>query len=191
MATTSAGTVSLEGCEEQVASSLTRANNETVAAVQEDVCEGVQTLSEERFTVTAADAPQIADALGMSHEQKKSFVGRAAAGAVKGATWTHSYVAVAVKEVHTGTTYWDGDKAWVAAYRGLTGKHTCHAEGGWQVGATVEKISCNKPGPSAKADSVDRFDIHMIAKGFPVVLNVGLHNAYTNKGIRSTWQVGG
>ncbi|GGM38145.1 hypothetical protein [Microbacterium saperdae] len=188
--TVTTGDVTVGGCDAQIAKSLS-ATPDAIATAQEQICDGTVTIKEERFTVNKGEAVEIAADLRMTATETSSFVAKAAAGAVQGAKWSHAYMAVAVKEVHTGTTYWDGDKAWVGTYRGLTGKHVCHAEGGWQLAATVSNISCSKPGPSAKADSVERFDLHMVAKGFPIVFNVGLHNAYTNKGVRSTWQVGG
>ncbi|WEK60279.1 MAG: hypothetical protein P0Y60_13260 [Candidatus Microbacterium colombiense] len=183
--------VMLTGCEGIVDDAMRTASAEQISAGKRQLCTGTETISERRFTLGEGEATAVARELGMSSTEAESFVSKAAAGSVHGATWKHSYSALLVVEIHTGTTYWDGTKAWVSTYRGLTGKHSCHVPGGWQYGGTVSGVKCNRPGPSTKADAVERFDLNALIKGFPVTLNIGLHYAITNKGVTSSWQVGG
>ncbi|WP_156153132.1 hypothetical protein [Microbacterium oxydans] len=175
--TTTTEDVALEGCDPSAAS-------------QAGLCDGIEIVTEQRFTLGTDQATKAADELGMNRAETSSFVAKAAAGAVQGATWTHSYWAGTVKEVHAGTTYWDGSYAWVGTYRGLTGEHTCGKPGSYAVGATVSDRKCPKPGASSKADSVETFNL-ALATPIPANFTVGLHNAYTKGGVRSTWQVGG
>jgi len=175
--TTTTEDVKLEGCDSS-------------DATQARLCDGTETVTEQRFTLGTDQATTVADELDMNRAETSSFVAKAAAGAVQGATWTHSYWAGAVKEVHTGTTYWDGSYAWVGTYRGLTGAHNCGTQGSFAIGATISDRKCPKPGASAKADSVETFNV-ALATPIPASFTVGLHNAYTKGGVRSTWQVGG
>lgn len=185
--TTIATAVENSSCQAQVAAIAAR----TGTAADLSLCDASVTLTETTFPVSSAQARTIAAQEGMSASATSAFVAAAAAGAVQGATWSHSYNALWINEVHKGTTYWDGSRAWIATYRGLTGSHTCHQEGSWVVGGAVKVNSCNKPGAGASADAVENFDMSVIYQGFPLAFTVGLHYKITATGARSTWQVGG
>ncbi|MCQ9385595.1 hypothetical protein [Brevibacterium moorei] len=106
-------------------------------------------------------------------------------------SWDNGYLSGVVYERHTGTTYYDGSKAWIKKYRGKTGKHTCHAQGSWAVGWVVTPLSCGKPKAGKTADAVHKFDTALVFKGSPIRLTVGLHLRVSNKGEPKAWQVGG
>ena len=185
--TTTTTAVDSASCEAQVASVAAKVGTTPDLSL----CDATVTLTETTFPVSVSQARTIAAQEGMSVSATDKFVTAAAAGAVQGATWSHSYNAVWVNEVHKGTTYWDGSRAWIASYRGLTGSHRCHEEGSWVVGGAVKVNSCNKPGPGAAADAVENFDLSVLYQGFPIALTVGLHYKITATGARSAWQVGG
>lgn len=187
--TTSTEQVSLAGCDASVAGALAQ-TPDAIEPTQDQLCEGTATITEQRFIVGTDQAAKIATEAGMTVTQSSALVARAATGAVQGATWEHVYWSGTVKEVHKGTTYWDGTKAWIGTYRGLTGKHECGTQGSYAIGATVSDRSCSKPGPSAKADAQETFNLSIDT---PISANfrVGLHYAINKDGIRSSWQVGG
>ena len=142
-------------------------------------------------TVTVAEAEALATTEGLSEADTTALVAAARAGAVKSKSWRHSYWTGVVREYHTGRTYWDGSRAWISKYRGVSGSHACHTEGSYSVGVGISPKSCSKPGPGSSADAVYGFDYTMGIKGVSVRLSVGLHYSVNRNGATSTWQVGG
>lgn len=106
-------------------------------------------------------------------------------------TWTHALNGGGFWEVHVGKTCWDGYSAWIATHLGITGYHTCHAEGSWAVGWAIKPISCNKPISGSSADAAYRFDASVAYQGSPITIGYGLHFSVTKNGASSAWQVGG
>jgi hypothetical protein len=143
------------------------------------------------MTATVSDVEQLAQAADVSPALSRTLVEAAAAGSISYRDWTHSYWGGSLVEKHKGRTYWDGKKAWIASYRGFSGRHTCHSEGGIAVGWAVTPYGCSKPKASASADAFYRFDAHAAFKGSPITLNIGLHYKTAANGKTSAWQVGG
>lgn len=157
-----------------------------------ELCSATVTTTEsDPLIATVADIEAYASEERLSVEEKASLVRSAASGAIKYRNWTHSYWGGSLLENHKGRTYWDGSRAWIASYRGFTGSHTCHSEGGVAVGWAVKPISCSKPAAAASADAFYRFDASVAFQGSPITLAIGLHYSTSKSGQTSTWQVGG
>ncbi|MDF2665659.1 MAG: hypothetical protein K0R81_1509 [Microbacterium sp.] len=174
-------------------SCVTQLTDQGVGADEADrACTTVETVTTgDAFQVSPEQARSYAGEAQLDASQTDSLVQAAAAGEIRGSSWTHEYNAVFVREIHTGVTWYDGENAWIASYRGQTGSHSCHTEGGWQVGASVNVVECSTPGPGSSADAVERFDLSAVYQGSPIILNVGLHMKYNADGSREAWQVGG
>lgn len=183
---TAASTETIPGCADQIT-----AAGGTAADVKSLCTAKLTTEQAPAATLTVTQAQQMAQSEGLSSADSTALVTAAKAGTIKGVKWKHWYFAGVTKIDHSGTTYYDGSKAWIASYRSLKGSHSCSIEGGYSVGWTVSTVSCNHPAASTKADAIWRFDLGLAFKDSPVTLNVGLRYAVTNKGTVSTWQVGG
>jgi hypothetical protein len=123
--------------------------------------------------------------------EQRSLLSAAALNGILCRSWSHALFGGGFWEVHPGKTCWNGRKAWIATYLGITGRHTCHTEGSWAVGWAIKKISCNKPAAGASADAVYRFDASVAYEGSPITIGYGLHFSVTKSGASSGWQVGG
>jgi hypothetical protein len=156
------------------------------------ICSATIVVTETAVAVaTVDDVRLLAREVGLGESETTALVAAAAAGAVRYRNWTHAYWGGSLYEKHSGRTYWDGNRAWIAKYRGYTGRHTCHAEGSLAAGWAVKVISCSKPKSGPSADAAYRFDANAIFSGSPVTLSIGLHHSTSAKGVVSTWQVGG
>ncbi len=156
------------------------------------VCSGTISVTEAPARVASiADVTAYAVKEHLTPGQTQALLTSAAASAIYYRSWTHAYFSGAVHEVHTGRTYWNGSRAWIASYLGYSGSHTCHAQGSWAAGWTVTPISCSRPSAGSSADAYYRFDESVAFKGSPITLGVGLHYSTAANGSVSTWQVGG
>ncbi|MCU1417492.1 MAG: hypothetical protein JWP32_1666 [Schumannella sp.] len=156
------------------------------------LCSGTITFAQsEVFTASIGDVTALAREEGLGARETAALVAAAAAGGIQYRNWTNTYWGGSVVEKHTGRTYWDGVRAWIATYRGYTGKHTCHTEGSFAVGWSVKVISCSKPGSGSSADAVYRFDASVGVQGSPITLSVGLHLSTAANGTATAWEVGG
>lgn len=187
-ASTSSQTVTSQTCLDQVRAveSAKRVN------IDDGLCSGTVTLTESGvFTATVSDVSTLARQQNLGAKETTALLAAAATGGIQYRNWTHTYWGGSLVEKHTGRTYWDGVRAWIATYRGYTGKHTCHTEGSFAVGWSVTVISCSKPGSGSSADAAYRFDASVGVKGSPITLSVGLHLSTAANGTVTTWQVGG
>ncbi len=168
---------------------IERANDREV---DRRICSAMITITESSVqTATVGDMEAWAHEQELTASETSALVAAAVAGGIKYRNWTHTYWGGSLVEKHSGRTYWDGIRAWVATYRGYTGAHSCHTEGSFGVGWAVKPINCTKPGAGSSADAVYRFDASVGVQGSPITLGIGLHYSTTAKGVSTGWQVGG
>lgn len=121
--------------------------------------------------VDAVQAQQFAQAEGMKADQAKSFVAAAALGQIYYKDWSDEAVGVARGYVEKikGRLYFDGERSWVAKYRGYTGSFSCHNTGSYAVGVVVSVVSCSKWRNSSNGVvHRDKFDVSAVIKGGPM-----------------------
>ncbi|WBU39243.1 hypothetical protein [Homoserinibacter sp. YIM 151385] len=184
--TTLVESTEIPGCADQVIEA------DGSAAEARELCSA--TLVTSQGPVETASAIEIRDeaaSLGWSVAETERAAAAAASGAIRSRTWVQTYWGASNWERHEGRTYWDGSRAWVASYRGKTGRHVCHTEGSWAIGWVITPVRCTKPKAAAAADAYYRFDAQILFKGSPITLGVAMHYQMSRTGAVKQWKIGG
>lgn len=122
-------------------------------------------------SVSPAEAQRIARSGELAGSEAQSFVAAAAARPIHSVTWTATGTGIAYtfKEVMKGKAYFDGERSWVANYRGNTGWFRCHEPGSYAVGVVVTPLSCTKGRTAANGVwHRSKVDISVAIKGGPI-----------------------
>lgn len=121
--------------------------------------------------VSVNQAKAFASDQGMTPIESEKFVKRAAAGQIRYSDWEASTSSLfwMAKEIIKGRTFFDGQKSWIAKYRGYAGYQQCSAKGSYAVGMSISNQSCTKYRTIQNGvSSVYSFRATFIAKGWPV-----------------------
>jgi hypothetical protein len=87
------------------------------------------------------------------------------------------------KEVMNVKWYYDGAHAWSKkAYRGVKGYQRCHADGSYNVGASVTKLACGNYSPAGKDILYETVEINYVFKGSPFSYVQSFHATITKTG---------
>lgn len=88
-------------------------------------------------------------------------------------------------EYHSGKTYYNGTKAWTThAYRGRSGRHTCHAGGSYTVGWAITVGHCTDAPDGSSDLTGETFDVGFVVKGSPVSFTEQMGRVWKKNG---TW----
>ncbi|WP_144267618.1 hypothetical protein [Leifsonia xyli] len=121
----------------------------------------------------------------LSASAYQSLAVAAAAGTVRGRSYSQAFNNITDQETQAGYFYYDGSHAWVTqSYRGTPGNHQCNVS--WAVGYYVTNTGCSDTGSTSKRNLTMSWLIQVGIKGSPISWSES-HTMYVNS-TGSIWQ---
>jgi len=108
-----------------------------------------------------------------------------AASLVTRKDWTQTFQNLSYKEVHKGTAYYDGSRAWsTTSYAGYLGSHSCHTAGSFAFAVTISNVQCTTSISPTGGSIVERetYDSYAIVQGSPISWTAAFSVLINNNG---------
>lgn len=114
------------------------------------------------------DAPELDDVVVDANQT--GFARAVKAGTVRSKAWSQTKYGGTYKEIHKGTFYYDGARAWSKeqTYRGKKGSHSCGVAGSWGFGVNVATVACTQPRSGANVVNRETYKVQAVANGSPI-----------------------
>ncbi|MCU1528353.1 MAG: hypothetical protein JWP75_2116 [Frondihabitans sp.] len=103
-------------------------------------------------------------------ETRRELSEAARAGTLRSKSWDQAKFGGTYKEIHKGTFWYDGSKAWSSeqTYRGKRGSHSCGSRGSWGLGVNVSTVGCTAPRSGTGVVNRETYKVQAVANGSPI-----------------------